>query len=217
MEQARQRYRILFPSQKNDINTVTAQPLRNKPPKWPSLEQSLWLWTTSIIENNLPLTGETILVKARDYAERLGITDFKGTDGWLSKYKKRFNLHNITRHGESASAPSEECIERERTRLRDELESYNLDDIYNADETGLYWAMEPSRILCNRRVSGRKLNKNKVSILLTMNASGSDKLPPVFIYKYQPRSLRHVNKALLPMQYYWNMKAYMQVTFFLLI
>ena len=54
-----------------DINTVTAQPLRNKPPKWPSLEQALWLWTTSIVENNLPLTGETILVKARDYAEHL--------------------------------------------------------------------------------------------------------------------------------------------------
>jgi len=60
--------------------------LRNKRPKWPSLERALWLWTTSIIEKNLPLTGETILVKARDYAKRLGITDFKGTDGWLYKY-----------------------------------------------------------------------------------------------------------------------------------
>lgn len=32
-----------------DINTATAQPLRNKPQKWPSLEQALWLWTTSVM------------------------------------------------------------------------------------------------------------------------------------------------------------------------
>jgi len=48
--------------------------------------------------------------------------------------KKRYNLHNISRHGESASAPPAECIENERIRLRTELAPYNLDDMYNADE-----------------------------------------------------------------------------------
>jgi len=207
---------IIFQSKKwfaIDINETSTYCLKNKPPKWPNLEQALWLWTTTIIENNLPLTGEAIIAKAHVYADRLGIKDFKGSDGWLTKYKKRYNLHNIVRHGESASAPPAEFIENERTRLRTELAPYNLDDIYNADETGLFWAMEPSRTLSNREISGHKKNKSKVSILLTMNASGTDKLPPVFIYKYRtPFPLRHVNKALLPVQYYWNSKAHMQVS-----
>jgi len=114
-----------------DINETSTQHLKNRPPKWPELEQALWLWTTTIIENNLPLTGDAIIAKARVYAERLGITNFVGTDGWLSKYKKRYNLHNISRHGESASAPPAECIENERIRLHTELTSYSLDNIYN--------------------------------------------------------------------------------------
>jgi hypothetical protein len=99
---------IIFQSEKwlaIDINETSTQRLKNKPPKWPNLEQALWLWTTTIIENNLPLTGDAIIAKACVYAERLGIKDFTGTDGWLSKYKRRYNLHNISRHGESASAP----------------------------------------------------------------------------------------------------------------
>src|SRR5438128_12419523 len=50
-----------------DTDTVTAQPLRNKPPKWSNLEKALWLWTTTVVENNLPLTGEAILAEARVY------------------------------------------------------------------------------------------------------------------------------------------------------
>jgi len=81
--------------------------------------------------NNLPSPGTRLSPKLRVYAERLGITNFVGTDGWLSKYKKRYNLHNISRHGESASAPPAECIENERIRLHTELTSYSLDNIYN--------------------------------------------------------------------------------------
>ena len=63
--------------------------------------------TTTIIENNFPLTGEAIIVKARVYADRLGVKDFKGSYGWLSRYKERYNLHNTLRHCGSASTPAE--------------------------------------------------------------------------------------------------------------
>ena len=81
-------------------------------------------------------------------------------------------------------------IWRQREKLRKELDEYSIDNIYNADETGLFWAMEPCRVLTDRRLSGKKKNKSKVSILLTTNASGTDKLPPLLIYKHQtPRVL----------------------------
>jgi len=176
------------------------------------LEEALWLWISIVIDNGYALTGDAILAKACDYAKRLEINDFKGTDGWLSRFKKRHSLREIVKHGEAGSVSCENDLEMEREKLHEELDKYSIDDIYNTDETGLFWEMEPCRVLSNRRLSGNKKKKSKVSILLTTNASGTDKLPPLLIYKYRtPRPLRTINKAHLPVQYYWNSKAHMQV------
>ena len=46
-----------------------------------------------------------------------------------------------------------------------------------------------------------------------MNATGTVKLPPLFIHKYQtPRDMLGVDKSKLPVDYYWNAKAWMQVS-----
>jgi hypothetical protein len=58
-------------------------------------------------------------------------------------------------HGESASAPLE-TLPQERERLRRILRRYNLDDIYNADETGLFFRMSPNETLAQGPVNGTK-------------------------------------------------------------
>ena len=46
-----------------------------------------------------------------------------------------------------------------------------------------------------------------------MNATGTEKLPLLFIHKYQtPRDMLGVDKSKLPVDYYWNTKAWMQVS-----
>jgi hypothetical protein len=48
---------------------------------------------------------------------------------------------------------------------------------------------------------------------LCCNASGTEKAKAVFIGKSQnPRALKHIPKSSLPVQYYWNKTAYMQVS-----
>ena len=61
----------------------------------------------SPIENGHALNGDAIVAKAHDYAKCLEINDFKGTDGWLSKFKKRYQLRQIVKHGEAGSEPCE--------------------------------------------------------------------------------------------------------------
>jgi hypothetical protein len=139
-----------------DINEPYAKKLRNRRPKWQTLEEALSLWTSTVIENGYALTGDAILAKSRDYAKRLEINDFRGTNGWLSKFKKRYRLRQMVKHGEAGSVPCENYLESEREKLRKELDEYSMDDIYNADETGLYWAMEPCRVLTDRRLSGKE-------------------------------------------------------------
>ena len=49
-------------------------------------------------------------------------------------------------HGEAASAPVSE-VERARGLIDDLLRRYDPSHIYNMDEAGLFWQMEPDRTL----------------------------------------------------------------------
>jgi hypothetical protein len=44
--------------------------------------------------------------------------------------------------------------------------------------------LEPNRTLATKRLSGKKLQKERITIALTTNADGSTKLPPFVIHKY---------------------------------
>jgi len=110
------------------------------------------------------------------------------------------------------SAPLEN-LSTMREDLRQTLKDYNPEDIFNCDETGLFWKMKPSRTISNGPVSGTKQSKDRVTVLLTCNAIGNEKLPPLFIHKYEnPRALKNINKKTLPVDYYWNKKSWMQVS-----
>ena len=60
------------------------------------------------------LTGDAILAKSRDYAKRLEINDFRGTNSWLSKFKKRYGLRQMVKHGEAGSVLCENYLETGR-------------------------------------------------------------------------------------------------------
>ena len=78
---------------------------------------------------------------------------------------------------------------------------------------GLYWDLEPSKTLAQGPLSGKKKSKKRVTLLLTCNATGTEKLKPLFIHTYQnPRILREKKKEELPVDYYWNSTSWMQVS-----
>ena len=73
--------------------------------------------------------------------------------------------------------------------------------------------MKPNHTISNGPVSGTKQSKDRVTVLFTCNATGSEKMCPLFIHKYEnPRVLRGINKNTLPVNYYWNSKSWMQVS-----
>ena len=61
------------------------------------------------------------------------------------------------------------------------------------DETALYWARGPNKTLSTERVSGQKLSKDRITLALSANAVGSDKLKLLVINKSKsPRVFREV-------------------------
>ena len=97
---------------------------------------------------------------------------------YSSNFKKRRGISLHQRHGESASADTEAAA-KGRIKLREILKDYSLKDVFNFDETGLFYRLEPNKTLASGPVKGTKKCKDRVSIGLCANAVGSEKLMPV--------------------------------------
>ncbi|GFT93402.1 tigger transposable element-derived protein 1 [Trichonephila clavipes] len=71
---------------------------------------------------------------------------------------------------------------------------YSADQVFNADETALYWKKLPNRTYIakdEKTASGHKASKDRVTLLLCSNASGDRMLKPLLINKsLRPRALK---------------------------
>ncbi|CAG8824382.1 29921_t:CDS:2 [Gigaspora margarita] len=146
------------------------------------------------------VTGAIIQCKATQLAEVLEVIGFNASDGWLSRFKKQHHIKEYKCLGEGASAPLEDLL-RFRSELQEIIKKYKPEDIYNADETALYWHIKPDKTLADGPVTRKKKAKDCVTVLLTCNATGDHKLPPLFIHKYKTsRALKNIDKFTLPVQ-----------------
>ncbi len=98
----------------------------------------------------------------------------------------RHGIRNVQLRGEILSSDAS-AIEPFYEELRSliETDGYTRDQIFNADETGLWWRMTPSCSLHSgtTRAANLKKAKDRVTILGCSNASGSYRLPLVLINK----------------------------------
>ena len=109
---------------------------------------------------------------------------------------------------EAAEVPAD-VVADWTVRLQDLTSGYALEDIYNADKTGLYYRALPERSMVIRGDprKGIKTSKERVTVLLACSAAG-DKLKPLVIGKsLKPRCFRRVDTAALPVTYRANKKA----------
>ena len=188
---------------------------RFRGPKWPQLEGALNIWVDNALNAQQDITGNILKEKATHFATQFSINDFNSSDGWLTGFKNRHGLRQFRKQGESASAPSVEQLENERISLQTLLGAYSPENIWNGDETGLFWKMEPSRVLAHAKLSGHKKDKSRVSIFCAANSLGTEKMKLSFIHKHQrPRAMQNLNYNNLPVYYYWNKTAWMQVSIF---
>jgi len=72
----------------------------------PYLEEMILLWMSDTKAHNLPISDEMIIEKAKMFGEQIGISrfEFKYSNGWLDKFKKRNGITSKTMSGEKASA-----------------------------------------------------------------------------------------------------------------
>ncbi|XP_060072127.1 tigger transposable element-derived protein 6-like [Ylistrum balloti] len=121
---------------------------RDKKAKFPELENALIKWFAQVRSQNIPLSGEVVKLKAKEFATKLGLSDFESSTGWLDRFKERNNLSFKKVCGESKSVDSQSNQMLDwQTKLKSILQEYQPCDIYNADETGIFFRLLPDKTL----------------------------------------------------------------------
>lgn len=80
------------------------------------LNELMWDWFRQAREKSIPLSGPILQGKSLEFANQLGLTDFKASNGWLDKFKARHSIKAFKVSGESAGV-DKEIVNEYRSRL----------------------------------------------------------------------------------------------------
>ncbi|XP_063875713.1 tigger transposable element-derived protein 7-like isoform X4 [Scylla paramamosain] len=177
-----------------------------------NLEEAVYKWYAQQRAEGVPVRGVDIQHAALRLADHLGLTDFKCSDGWLKRFRKRHGICNRAITGEllSADLGAVEPFVQKVAHLIEE-ECLHTFQVYNADETSLFWHSLPKNIQAAKDFSstpGYKTMKERLSILVGANADGSHHLQPVIVGKSKnPRMLKDLMNK-LPVEYHASKSAW---------
>lgn len=183
------------------INNMSKNRVRARVGYWPELESALNDWHKLMTLRRIPISGADIQAKAQWYWDRMEI--YKDNEApkfsrhWLEGWKKRYGVKRQRFHGEGGGVEITEETHRQMHEIQLVLMEFERCDIFNMDETGLYWRRQPQVTLSSTSgSSGTKLSKTRITAVLCCNADGSHKLKIWLIgYYLNPRAFANVDKS----------------------
>nr|XP_057942280.1 tigger transposable element-derived protein 1-like [Doryrhamphus excisus] len=186
-------------------------------------ESALAVWINDSRKQNIPLNSLVIREKARQFYQHFTAdqTDepqpgtssatFTASKGWFDKFQKRYQMKSVVLHRETAFADqlaAEEYVNYTFLNILEEG-NYHPEQVFNMDETGLFWKRMPSRTFIFKdeaKVCGFKAYKDRVTVIMCGNAEGFLLKPALICKAKNPRALKNKNKNLLPVHWMYNAK-----------
>ena len=174
-----------------------------------ALDAALLTWFKQARSNNLPVNGPILLEKAKSLATALGDESFTVSTGFIDRWKTRHGVMMKKVSGEAGSVAEEDVRPWLDAGLPLLLSQFKPEDVYNIDETGLFYKMTPDKSFTfkGEKCTGGKKAKERLTILVGAGMDG-EKLPLLVIGKSKsPRCFSGVKS--LPLEYSANPKAWM--------
>ncbi|KAL4091479.1 hypothetical protein QTP88_026166 [Uroleucon formosanum] len=174
---------------------------RLRKPMLEDVEKELLKWFKEARDSNIPLSGALVREKAKEICTSNGVEHMACSDGWLWRFQKRYNISCHVLSGEANKVADEDVNKwlQEFVKVR---QSYSENDIFNIDETGVFYNLLPDRSLDFKGVKshGGAKSKQRLTVVLCCNSTGSEKLKLWVIGKYQnPRCFKNNRNVLFTM------------------
>ncbi|KAL4121508.1 hypothetical protein QTP88_014006 [Uroleucon formosanum] len=158
----------------NDNKSAPVNRKRKQEGKDPEVDKAMNEWFSTVTERDVRISGPMLKQKAEFFAEKIGHSDFKATEGWISR------------------ADTNGANEWSLAKLPEILKKISPRDIYNADETGLFYRTTPDGSLCYKRetLEGSKNAMDRITVLCCCSMTGTDKKKLLIIGKSaKPRQI----------------------------
>ena len=196
----------------NNFESAKFEPQRKRArtAQFEDVEEAIHKWFVNTRAQNMPVRGPIIRTQAEKLAKQLGYPDFKCSSGWLQRFQARHDIGFRRICGEATSVNTDNVHDWYQKVFQDILQTYESKDIYNCDETGIFFKMLPDKSLTFKTESahGTKSSKERLTVLVASNMTGSDKNPLLVIGKSQkPRCFK--NQKSLPTDYSANKSSWM--------
>lgn len=180
------------------------------------VDKALLYWFKNQRASNVPVSGPLLKSKAEDLAKLLNSDEqFKCSTGWLERFKTRHNINAGKICGEAADVNKNTVSDWLNNVWPTIAKEYPEENIFNADETGLFYKLTPDRTLKfkGEKCVGGKQSKLRYTVLVCANMSGSEKRKLLVIGKYEnPRCMKNVRN--LPVRYKANNRSWMTSSLF---
>ncbi|XP_054841919.1 tigger transposable element-derived protein 5 [Eublepharis macularius] len=202
------------------------------------IDRAVYTWFLTLRQHGMPLSGPIIQAQAEAFARQIYGPEctFKASHGWFWRWQKRHGISSQRIYGEVGGSTGSPALRAEvepglpSSAFSDPPASllpspdtgpsdgggYNDEQIYNATITGLYWNLLPGQVRtlkshrrCPQPTSHYQPQvKDRVTVLLAANITGSHKLKPLVVGDRQDSScLRHHDWDKLPACYRYSAEA----------
>lgn len=216
----KQKEKLLKFACSSDSTTALKRRKTMKKSTYEDLDKALLEWFNNQRAQGTPINGPICAAKAKEFFNSLGLEGpFEASSGWLTRFKQRHGIRELDIQGEKLSgniaAAEEFCNEFNRFVTEENLLP---DQIFNVDETGLYWKCLPTTTLAaenEKNAPGYKASKDRITVMCCSNVSGTHKSKLVVIGKAKkPRSFKGSRATNLPVYYYGQKKGWMNKDIF---
>jgi hypothetical protein len=186
----------------SDSNQALEQRRTLHTPKLEHLDRVLYEWFLVKRAEGVPVSGPMLIEKAKDFYEQMRLTEpcvFSG--GWLWRFKARHGIKKLEASSEKQVA-DHQAAEQFCDFFRSLTAEHGLspEQVYNANETGLFWRCLPNTSPEGGTVPSLKQGKDRLTVLMCANATGSHRIKPLAIGKGGgPRAFRGIQH--LPVAY----------------
>lgn len=157
----------------------------------PDVDKALLAWFTTQRAKNVPLNGPILQEKANELGKKLGKTDFNCSTAWIQRFRARHNIVFGKISGESAAVAPGVVEDWLKNTWPSVSKGYSPDDIFNADEAGLFFKLLPNQTLRfkGEKCSGGKLAKDRLTVMVAANMTGTCKKKTVCYWKSKATTL----------------------------